>query len=612
MEDFPQNSHFHPEFIATPKDKSEFNRMAWTYLLLSDHASTGNILAGFKGFCSSHKELLSAGDKTPSLQKISDIHLHSDKLREIESNGNMSVIHTLAIATILLVFIGITNYVNLNLGMTVFTGKYLQVTSVFGASGWTNVKYFLCEGMVIAVISLIMSGSISAFGCMIIQKHFGLDLSEGSLPLTLVVLASISLLTILSGILFLFRQGIGQMQFFPGSKNRFNRKGISKSLIVVQYTISISLMVTVLVIYRQTNYALESSMGAQADNLICFENVQSSIQSKFEVFKSELLKYNSIGSVSASLDPPGGEANDMFAFTLEGYVRDETKKEDNLIGILPCDYSFAKTFDLIFLSGTNFSETNEDHEGAGEYIINESAMRRLHYTDPDQITGKEFSLAFDSDVARIPKGRIIGVVKDFYLSSMKKPVEPLVMFKRKNLWLLNFVVSIRPGMQTTGLHDIEHVWKRLFPDHAFQYNYVRYIYRNIYQEELLQARLLSIFTFVALVVSAMGLLGMSLLTAQRRMKEIAIRKVNGAKVSQIMTLLNWDFVKWIMISFAIAVPLAFFAMKKWLENFAYKTTISWWIFALAGMTAILLVLITISVQSWKAATRNPVETLRHH
>jgi putative ABC transport system permease protein len=422
-----------------------------------------------------------------------------------------------------------------------------------------------------------------------------------------------SLTGILSGILPLLKQRISNIKSSSDykNKNNFRRKGISKSIIVLQYTISIGLIVAVFVIRRQTNYALDSSMGAETHNLICFEDVHSNVQAKFGVFKEELLKYNSIKYVSAMFAPPGGEANDMFQFKMEGYIKDETNKTDNYIGIFPCDYSFASIFNLNFLGGNNFSEKNVDNEGSGEYIINESAMRRLHYTNPHKIIGKEFELIPNIGDIKIPSGKIIGVVRDFHLSSIKKEIEPLVLFKQKDLWLINFVVSFQPGMQKNALTDIKSVWTKMFPEYPFQYEYVSSMYENVYKTELLQAKLLSLFTFIALFICSMGLLGLSLLTTQRRTKEIGIRKINGARIIEIMLMLNLDFIKWIIISVVIAIPFAFFAMHRWLENFAYKTTLCWWIFALAGLVAVLIALITVSVQSWKASSSNPVGALRY-
>jgi len=394
-------------------------------------------------------------------------------------------------------------------------------------------------------------------------------------------------------------------------RKQVGKRVISKGLIVIQYTISIALMVAVLIINRQTNFALESSMGLETDQMICFEDVHSELQLKFSEFKEELLKYNSIESVSAMMEPPGGEANDMFRFTMEGFVPDESNPRDDYIGIFPCDYSFASIFNLIFLAGDNFAETNEDNEGSGEYIINESAMRRLNYTDPLDIIGKQFDLSFDYGEIPIPSGKIIGVVEDFHLSSIKRKIDPLVLFKRKDLWLINFVVAFQPGMQEQALADLERVWEDLYPAYPMDFDYLSSMYRNLYSTELLQTRLLSGFTFIALFICSMGLLGLSLLSTQRRIREIGIRRANGAETREIVNMLNWDFMKWIILSFILAIPLAYMALEKWLENYVYKTKLSWWVFALAGILAMIIALLTVSVQSWRASRKNPVEALRY-
>jgi putative ABC transport system permease protein len=194
---------------------------------------------------------------------------------------------------------------------------------------------------------------------------------------------------------------------------------------------------------------------------------------------------------------------------------------------------------------------------------------------------------------------------------MKKKVNPLVMFKRDKLWLINFVISYKPGMRESAISDIRNVWTEMFPTYPFSYEQVGAMYRKVYKTELLQARLLTIFTIISIFISSMGLLGISLLTAQQRVKEIGIRKVNGARISEVLVLLNKSFVKWVVAAFVIATPIAWYAMNKWLESFAYKTELSWWIFALAGLLALGIALLTVSFQSWKAATRNPVEALRY-
>ena len=309
------------------------------------------------------------------------------------------------------------------------------------------------------------------------------------------------------------------------------------------------------------------------------------------------------------MEPPGGEANDMFAFELEGFVKTDEQQYER-IGVFPCDFSFASIFKLEFLAGENFTEKNTDTDGSGEYLINKAALNYLNYNNPQDIIGKSFRLKFDSPGIVLPRGRIIGVVNDFHLSSIKKKVGPLVMFKRDSLWLINFIVAYKPGMREAAVMDIKTVWEQLFPAQPFLYDHVDSLYREVYSTELLQTGILTIFTFVSLFICCIGLLGLSLLAAQQRVKEIGIRKVNGARIIDLLAMLNKDIVKWIIIAFVIATPVAFYLMFKWLQNFAYHSGLQWWIFALAGILALVIALLTVSWQSWRAATRNPVEALR--
>jgi putative ABC transport system permease protein len=614
MRDFPQNSHFHPDIITAPVDETVFLAWAWTYLVLQNSTDPDQITSGYKKFYASYIEDDSEEIKTDAhLQNISDIHLHSRKTREIEANSSMFVIYSFSIAALLLLFIALTNYTNLSIGMARYSEKFLFLGRVFGASNRMQLKHFLTEGVVIAMVSMVCSGIIAIPVLIFIERQFALNFVTGNIPFIIAVSLLFGLLGILAGILPTLRTSMLNIKSSLGFRDQssVNRRGISKGLIVLQYTISIALIVAVFVIHRQTTYALNSSMGVDADRLICFEDVHSNVQQKLPEFKEELSKYSSIESVSAMFEPPGGDANDMFLFTMEGIVPDETEVTNNMIGVFPCDYSFASIFKLIFVGGRDFSERYEDSEGSGEYIINESAMRRLNYTNPDEIVGKNFDLDFGNSGIDIPAGKIIGVVEDFHLSSMKRKIEPLVMFKRKSLWMSNFIVSFRPGMQASALNDIESVWEKIYPEYPMQFDYVSSMYRNVYSTELLQARLLSVFTFIALFICSMGLLGLSLLTTQRRIKEIGIRKVNGAETGEIMTMLNWDFMKWILISFLLAIPFASLAMNKWLESYAYRTPLSWWIFALAGLTAVIIALLTVSVQSRRASNMNPIEALRY-
>jgi putative ABC transport system permease protein len=617
MKDFPFNSHFHPDFIATPVQDKFIYGWAWTYLLLAENANPENVTKGFTSFLTENREDKIREMKTEvHLQKLTDIHLHSNKLREIEPNGNIRNIYVLAIAALILLLIAISNFANLNLGMAGFTSKYLLINKILGSSKGAIAQYFFTEGLLIVLATLLLTSIIAIPVDSVIAGLFGMSLLSGSFFFIMLLILTFSVLSLVFGMLPVLKSVFANFNFRSGESSPLIIKNgrISRGLIVFQYAFSIALIIAVIVISRQTNFAYKNGMGVQENNIVCLSTVHANIQQKFEVFKAELLKYNSIKTVSAMMEPPGGEANDMFPFEMEGYQKNNKNDEFDGIGVFPCDYSFASIFNLNFLSGNNFTEKNIDGEGSGEYIINESAMRRLNYSNPNEIVGKEFRLIFNAPLGsgiEIPRGKIIGVVKDFHLSSLKKKVEPLVLFKRDKLWLINFVISYHPGMQKTAVADMKKVWDSLFPEYPFQYEEVGAMYKKVYKSELLQVRLLSVFTIIALFICSMGLFGLALIITQQRTKEIGVRKVNGAKVSEILTMLNRDFVKWVIIAFVLACPAGWFAMNKWLENFAYKTELSWWIFALAGLLAMGIALLTVSWQSWRAATRNPVEALRY-
>ncbi len=613
MKAWPPNCHFHPELITTPVERSVFEGWAWTYLLLKSGATPDRLVAEFPGFYTEHMGASAGNTPVAHLQALPEIHLHSAKLREIEPAGNLNAVHALSVAALILWLIALANYANLNLGMAGYSEKFIHISRVSGSTHGGVLRYFLTENALLAGSSVAAGLALAWAANKLVQQHIGLDLIAGQGFLILLVFAGLFLSAMVAGNFPLIRHiGVD----YTGLKNRLTvstgrGRAVSRGIIVLQYTISIALIVSAMVVGRQTRYALDSGMGSATGNLICFEDVHTDVQARFELFKAELLKNSTVESVTAMFEPPGGEANDMFLFNMEGYVPDAENPLDSYIGIFPCDYSFASVFKLNLLAGRDFSPTNEDKANTGEYLINEAAMKRLHYTDPEQVVGKTFALNTQMPEVPLPAGKIVGVVADFHLSNLKKKVEPLVLFKRKDLWLINFVVAPRKGMEDRALADIREVWTRLFPDFPFEFNYISSMYRSVYRAELVQTMLMTVFTVVALLICAMGMLGLTLMTIQRRVKEIGIRKIHGARIADIIIMLNRDLVRWVLVAFVLSVPAAFFFMTRWLGNFAYKTPLSWWIFVMAGGLALLVTLVTVSVRSYRAATRNPVEALHY-
>lgn len=606
MKDFAQESHMHPDLLIMPGADTI---AGWAYVYMLLKANTNPYEVALK-ISEKLNELygVESGDTAKMeahLMQLKDIHLTSNLLREIEPNGSMTNIYLLVIAALILLFISLSNFTSLNLGMAAYLEKFLALNQILGSSNRIMMRYFFLESAIILFCTLILvllgASKLNYF----IVDRYQYNLLEANGWFALGVMFCFIVLGMFAGV-------------YPVVKKRFRIIALEKRikaestanthkvLLVSQFALSIVLLVGVIVISRQTNYALGNSMGATKDNVLSIPFVHAEVQKDFHVFKSELLKQGAIHSVSAMMSPPGGETNDMFPFTMQ----DTPYSDNKFIGIFSCDYSFTNVFQLPFLSGKNFTEGNTDEDGNGEYIINATALNYLGFQDPNAVLDKNFALISPVDNVVLPKGKIIGVVKDFHLSGLQTKVAPLVLFKRENNWLENIAISFNPALKTEAITTIKKTWEGMFPNYPLSYFPVSTLYKNVYKTELLQKNLILIFALIAILVSVVGVLGLSLMVVQRRFKEIGIRKVNGATISEILVLLNIDFLKWLLFAFILAVPLAYLSANKWLETFVYRIDLDIWMFFLAGGITIITTMLTISWSSFKAAKQNPVKSLR--
>ena len=341
-----------------------------------------------------------------------------------------------------------------------------------------------------------------------------------------------------------------------------------------------------LFIVKQLQYLKNKDLGFSPEQIVCIK-LNEDLQSKQRTFKSELLQIPGVLQAAYSGNSMGQDwsnwVNEMDGGRKAFKVNDVEPGYFNLMGIK-------------LKEGRIFREDEMDKG----YIINETAVKQYNIKNPLEKT-------MERDGKIYP---IIGVMKDFNFQSPQYPVEPVLFYFRDHRYnLINLKVNATNTKEVMG--NIEKVWKRFSPEHVFEYNFQDDLYNKQYKSAEQFSTLVGIGGAIAIMIACLGILGLSISLAEQKIKEIGIRKVNGAKVSEVMTMLNKDFVKWVAIAFVIATPIAWFATHKWLENFAYKTTLSWWIFALAGLLALGIALLTVSWQSWKAATRNPIEALRY-
>ncbi|MCX6255253.1 MAG: hypothetical protein NTV31_12345 [Bacteroidia bacterium] len=391
------------------------------------------------------------------------------------------------------------------------------------------------------------------------------------------------------------------------SKNSFVRihKGIHNGLLVSQFSLTIALIIVQFFIVRQISFMKNGDLGFNNDNLLAVDLRNSRMNdvdkfNKAKIYNSELEKQGaSFGLLTGSIteDIPGYYFENSFTVNPIDSPVDEC-----LIISTAVDENFTKVFGINIVEGRFFSDKySTDNEA---FIINETAMKQIGWKNID---GKFLKLKHEDS-----KCPVVGVMKDIHPTTLKEPIPPMLYrFGLQNNFPAFLTFRILPQYKNQIIALMKKNWETMFPETPFSYLNVRETYYKNYAEEQRLSKIIGIFALLAISLSLLGLFGLITFYSERRIKEIGIRKINGAKVTEILAMLNKDFFKWIVIAFFIACPFAWYAISKWLESFAYKTNLSWWIFALAGLMVSGIAMLTISWQSWRAATRNPVEALRY-
>jgi putative ABC transport system permease protein len=372
------------------------------------------------------------------------------------------------------------------------------------------------------------------------------------------------------------------------------------SLVIFQFTISVILIAGTICINHQLSFISQHDLGIKLDKVLVIEGPQAinreTYLNNLEAFKNTLLSQSQVDNIAVSTSVPGKEItrSRVFGIPVSGV---NTEKTIDVIGI---DNRFIDTYGLKILAGRGFDQPFQSQ--ANQLVLNESALVYFGFNNPQHAIGKRLTSGNQESY-------IIGVVKDFNHKSLKELPKPIAF---SNLPFNQYYsLKIHPENVKQLIPEIEKAWNTFFPGNPINYYFLNDSFNQQYKADQHFAKLFMAFSVLAIFIACLGLLGLSSYSTALRTKEIGIRKINGAKISEILTLLNLDFVKWVIIAFIIATPLAYYTMHIWLENFAYKTELSWWIFALAGLLALGIALLTVSYQSYKAAVKNPVESLRY-
>jgi putative ABC transport system permease protein len=540
------------------------------------------------------------------LVKLTDIHLHSSVNNELEVNGNYRSVFSLGIVALLVLLIAFVNYINLATSRSIERAHEVGIRKVTGASKQDLVFQFLTESALLNLISLIISITV-----VLLLLPFFKQVMQSPLQLDYFMVLLLFILLLVYGSLFTgLLPAVYISHFAPGlvlkGKNPTEARWVrllKNFLVVFQFTVSIILITGTIIIYRQVNFMRNHDLGFNKEGLIVIDgprilraNTYESYMKTLESFKNEILALSGVSNITASSNVPGTEIKNSRVFGIPVEGRNTEKRID----VYYIDNHFFDTYGLTLRAGENYQPTIE--EESNKIIINESALSYYGFEEPLSTIGK---------ILRGGKQEVTikAILNDFNQQSLKQLPSPIAFFNQP----ANTFYTIKVNM--TGIEhllpELEKIWNSHYPGNPFDYFFLDDFYNEQYSADERFSGLFLASSILAIIIACLGLSGLSAYSISRRTKEVGIRKTNGARILQVLILLNKDFMKWVGIAFVIAVPVAWFIMNKWLENYAYRVELSWWIFAIAGIIAFAIALITVSWQSWRAATRNPVEALRY-
>ncbi len=536
------------------------------------------------------------------LQPLKDIHLHSQKEFEIQQNGNILYVYFFIGIAFLVILIAGINFMNLSTARSGKRAKEVGIRKVTGASRKMLIVQFLTESVIQSFIALFLAFILVELFLPGFNNVMETNLNLFNDHLKQTMLFSL-LITLLYGLFAGSYPAFILSGFQPVAvlKGDFTKtKGgalLRKILVIIQFTASTILIIGMIIIFLQISFLQNKDIGFEGDQVLIVPLQTNKMTENFRNYKSIFLNNSNILSVSRASYYPGDSPN-QNAYFLEG--TDERLPLWNM----SVDYDFFKTLDIDLLEGRVFDRDKES-DSIPYYILNETAVKNFNMENP---IGKRIANSFNRDGIKT-YGNIVGVVKDFHIEGFNQPIRPMVMTVSNNVWFASFKITSN-DMNTT-ISFIEKEWNKLEPSHPFRYTFLNQKFGALLRQQENFGTMFLFLTILAIIISAMGLYGLSSYTAEQRTKEIGIRKVLGASVGQIINMLTKDFMKLVFIANILAWPITYILAKDWLTNFSYQIKIPIQPFVFATLLALIIALITVISQAYQAANSDPVDALKY-
>lgn len=531
------------------------------------------------------------------IQRFSDLYLHNNFVDGKIEGGRIGYVHLFTIVAIFILLIACINFMNLTTARSVKRAREIGVRKVVGAVRSVLIKQFIGESLLITslaiIVSLVLLVLLLPVFNQVTRKEIELPFNQAGFWLKL------GGLTLITGLISgsypaLFLSSFNPVKVLKGTlKLDIGTTLFRKGLVIFQFTLSVILITATIVISRQMTYVQSANLGYDRENLI-YLPMNGELIPKYGTFKDRILGMPGIQSVTRVSNTPTIIENGTGGIQWVG-------KDPNVnieFTQISVGYDFVKTMKLKVLAGRDYSKSfATDSVG---YIINETALKRIGYKDP-----------IGQPITQWGKpGKIIGLIKDFHFNSMHEQIRPLIIRFGEQENYGSLLIRTEPGKTKQALASLETLCRQINPAFPFTYTFSDQEYQKLYQNEQIVTKLSNAFAFLAIFISCLGLLGLAMFTAEQRVKEIGIRKVLGASVGSLFSLLSSEFLILVIIALGIALPVSWYAMNSWLQGFAYRTSLQWWMFGLSGMIIILIATVTVSFQAVKAALVNPIRSLR--
>ncbi|WP_268035326.1 ABC transporter permease [Algoriphagus sp. PAP.12] len=612
VEDLPSNSHFKFEVLLSritniqsrPDVFESWGYVdTYTYFLVNDQFDRAAFEAKLPDFVKRRAGDENGENYAVAIESLNDVYLHSVAGRQPGELGSLSNIYVFSVIGLFILSIAIINFMNLSTARSLERAKEVGIRKSIGADRKSLIYQFLGESLIIVLLSAAVAVVLMAIALPLMNDLTGKIFALQSV-INWQTLPFIISLIILVGLLAGSYPALVLSSFRPVAIlkgiNKSDQKGVNlrKGLVVFQFSLSIALIAGTIIVYNQMNLLLNKDMGFDKEQMVIADfNYDGSVTNVSSSLKSELESKSDILSVAFSRSVPGSHYPNAGTHI-------ENPDGEMVLQVQPIfqvGVDFIDHFGLELAAGRSYSR-DYPSDSTSAMVLNESAARQYGYSNPEEIIGKKFDQWGRS-------GTVIGVVKDFNYTSLHEAVEPLTLpfaaFASRYM-----SVKVKTENLPRTLAEIESVWKELVPQRPFIYSFLDEDFNAQYESDFRFRKIFTTFSVLAIFIACLGLLGLATYTAEQRTKEIGVRKVLGANTGSIVALLSKDFIKLVLVAIVIATPVAWYAMNKWLEGFAYQSQVHWWVFLIAGILAVVVAIVTISFQSIKAASMNPVKSLK--